>query len=44
VLGVRLPGAYGRGLASGSLRGGADALQGRITFDEWLRGDDHLPS
>ena len=44
VLGVRLPGAYGRGLASGSLRGGADALQGRITFDEWLRGDDRLPS
>ncbi|WP_455903868.1 SDR family oxidoreductase [Microbacterium sp.] len=44
VLGVRLSGAYGRGLASGSLRGGADALQGRITFDGWLRGDDHLPS
>ena len=44
VLGVRLPGAYGRGLASGALRGGADATQGRVTFDEWLRGDDHLPS
>lgn len=38
---VRLPGAYGRGLASGSLRGGADAVQGRITFDEWLRSADH---
>lgn len=44
VLGVRLPGAYGKGLASGALRGGADATQGRVTFDEWLRGDDHLPS
>lgn len=41
VLGVRLPGAYWRGLASGALRGGADALQGRVTFDEWLRGEDH---
>lgn len=41
VLEVRLPGAYGRGLASGSLRGGSDALQGDITFDEWLRGEDH---
>lgn len=42
VLGVRLPGAYWRGLASGSLRGGADALQGETTFDEWLRGEDHV--
>lgn len=42
VLGVRLPGAYWRGLASGSLRGGADAVQGEVTFDEWLRGGDHL--
>ena len=41
VLGVRLPGAYGKGLASGSLRGGADALQGQITFDEWLGSEDH---
>jgi len=41
VLEVRLPGAYGGGLASGSLRGGADALNGSITFDEWLRSDDH---
>lgn len=43
VLGVRLPGAYGTGLASGSLRGGADALQGEITFDEWLGSGDHVP-
>lgn len=44
VLGVRLPGAYGKGLASGSLRGGADALQGEITFDQWLGSEDHLRS
>lgn len=42
VLGVRLPGAYGRGLASGSLRGGADARQGAVTFDEWLGSEDHV--
>ncbi|MFJ4223380.1 SDR family oxidoreductase [Microbacterium sp. NPDC089695] len=41
VIEVRLPGAYGRGLASGSLRGGADAVQGTTTFDEWLRSEDH---
>ena len=38
---VRLPGSYGRGLASGSLRGSADRLVSRVTFDEWLRSDDH---
>ncbi len=41
VLGVRLPGLYGRGLASGALRGGPDAVQGRIGFEEWLRSEDH---
>lgn len=41
VLDVKLPGAYGVGLASGALRGGPDARQGEITFDEWLRSDDH---
>lgn len=41
VLDIRLPGAYGRGLASGALRGGPDALQGAITFDEWLLSPDH---
>ncbi|SEB76225.1 Uncharacterized conserved protein YbjT, contains NAD(P)-binding and DUF2867 domains [Paramicrobacterium humi] len=41
VLEVRFPGAYGRGLASGALRGGADVLTGRITFDEWLQSEDH---
>lgn len=44
VLDVRLPGAYGKGLASGSLRGGADAMRGTITFDEWLRSADHVRS
>lgn len=44
VVGIRLPGAYGRGLASGSLRGGPDALQGTTTFDEWLRSEDHAGS
>lgn len=42
ALEVRLPGAYGRGLASGALRGGPDAVEGRITFDEWLRSADHV--
>jgi len=42
VWGVRLPGAYGKGLASGSLRGGADALRGEITFDAWLGSEDHV--
>ena len=41
VVGTRLPGAYGRGLASGSLRGGPDAIQGTITFDQWLYSSDH---
>lgn len=40
---LRLPGAYGRGLASGSLRGTADADRGRTTFDEWLPSPDHTP-
>lgn len=41
VLEVRLPGAFGRSLATGAVRGGADAATGRITFDEWLRSSDH---
>lgn len=36
VLEVRLPGRYGAGLASGALRGGPGAREGRLTFDEWL--------
>ncbi|MDR2997362.1 MAG: NAD(P)H-binding protein [Microbacterium sp.] len=41
VLEVRLPGKYGAGLASGSLRGSDARVEGRITFEEWLQGDDH---
>ncbi|GAA3921423.1 SDR family oxidoreductase [Microbacterium invictum] len=41
VLEVRLPGRYGRGLASGALRGTGRELQGEITFENWLRSDDH---
>jgi len=37
VLEVRLPGRYGAGLASGALRGGPDAVRGRLSFDDWLR-------
>ncbi len=44
VLQLRLPGAYGRGLASGSLRGTGPVVQGRTTFDEWLRSPDHRPT
>ena len=36
VLEVRLPGRYGAGLASGALRGGPDAVRGRLSFDDWL--------
>ncbi|WHP18269.1 NAD-dependent epimerase/dehydratase family protein [Cellulomonas sp. ES6] len=36
VLEVRLPGGYGAGLASGALRGGPDAVRGRLSFDDWL--------
>lgn len=39
VLEIRFPGAYGRGLASGDLRGGAAEVTGQMTFDEWLRSD-----
>lgn len=40
VLEVRFPGPFGRALATGAVRGGADAARGRITFDEWLRSGD----
>lgn len=36
VVEVPLPGAYGRGLASGTLRGGPDADVRGPTFDDWL--------
>ncbi|MCW4386276.1 NAD(P)H-binding protein [Salinibacterium sp. SYSU T00001] len=40
VLEVRLPGLYGKGAASGVLRGTSDAIQGTTTFDEWLRSPE----
>ncbi|GAA2240145.1 NAD(P)H-binding protein [Rarobacter faecitabidus] len=42
VLEVRLPGAYGRGIASGALRGGEARDESSVTFDEWLHGEDHF--
>ncbi|MBE7194355.1 MAG: NAD(P)H-binding protein [Gordonia polyisoprenivorans] len=41
VLELRFPGAYGRGLASGELRGGTSKTIARRTFDEWLRTGHH---
>src|SRR5699024_10913951 len=42
VLEVRFPGAYGRGIASGALRGDpANALVGKMTFTQWLESDPH---
>jgi hypothetical protein len=38
---VTLPGTYGRGAASGVLRGSAHAEQGQVSFDQWLRSSDH---
>lgn len=43
VFEVRLPGVFGRALATVAVRGGADAARGRITFDDWLRSPDHTP-
>lgn len=43
VVEVRLPGAFGRALASGAMRGDDDATRGRIDFDDWLRSADHTP-
>ncbi len=40
---VRLPGTYTRGLASGSLRGTGERVEGTITFDDWLASEDHRP-
>lgn len=40
VLEFPLPGIFGRGLASGDLRGGGETLVGETTFDDWLGGQD----
>ena len=36
VLEARLPGPYGRGLASGDLRGSGSVTVAKVGFDEWL--------
>lgn len=36
VVELPLPGTFGRGVASGSLRGARPYREGRVTFDEWL--------
>ena len=44
VLEMRLPGTYGRGIASGALRGDpATARIGEMTFEQWLDSEDHRP-
>lgn len=40
VIELRFPGAYGKGLASGSLRGVEPRIEGTLTFDDWLRSAD----
>ncbi|GLY48962.1 nucleoside-diphosphate sugar epimerase [Lentzea sp. NBRC 102530] len=40
---LRLPGLYGRGLASGALRGTSARREGKVTFDDWLNSEDHRP-
>lgn len=41
VVESRIPGAYGKGLASGRLRGAEPRLEGKLTFDDWLTTLDH---
>jgi uncharacterized protein YbjT (DUF2867 family) len=36
VVGLRVPGAMGKGMRSGGLLPASDGPRGRITFDEWL--------
>jgi len=36
VVEVPLPGRFGRGMASGALRGAKPYVEGTLTFDEWL--------
>jgi len=41
VVELRLPGTYGRGIASGALRGDPETARiGTMTFDEWLGSED----
>ena len=36
-----LPGVFGRGMASGDLRGKGETIVGKTTFDDWLESHDH---
>lgn len=44
VLEFPLPGVFGRGMASGSLRGQGNGLTGSVSFDDWLESADHQAS
>jgi hypothetical protein len=41
VLEFPLPGVFGRGMASGDLRGMGETIVGKTTFDDWLESPDH---
>jgi hypothetical protein len=41
VLEFPLPGIFGRGMASGDLRGKGETLVGKTTFGDWLESHDH---
>lgn len=41
VLEFPLPGVFGRGMASGDLRGKGETFVGKTTFDDWLETSDH---
>ena len=41
VLEFPLPGVFGRGMASGDLRGMGETIVGKTTFDDWLESHDH---
>lgn len=41
---VRLPGKYWRAAASGQLRGTANSIEGRLTFDQWLNTPEGKPA
>lgn len=41
VLEFPLPGVFGRGMASGDLRGKGESIVGKTTFDDWLESHDH---
>ena len=44
VVELRLPGTFGRGLASGVLCGNGPRIEAKLTFDDWLSSADHVPA